>query len=402
MPTLILNAGSSSLRFALFDEKLQRLYKGHIDAIGQKHCMFRRYFDDNSEARTKIKAKDHAAAITFALGILQEDGAITNLSDIKKVGHRVVHGGEEFRAPSKLSTATIRKLEKFKRLAPLHNPANLAAVKASKKLLPRAAHFAIFDTAFHSTLPEHAFLYGLPYELYKKEGIRRYGFHGTSHKYVAGEAARIMKKPRARIITCHMGNGISLAAVRDGKCLDTSMGMTPLEGPPMGTRSGSIDPAIIFHLAKKFAGKASKKSPTAALEKVHHMLEHESGFLGLSGMSSDVRKLWAKPNSPGTRRTFNVLAYQIAKLISSYFPALGGPPDALVFTAGIGEHAWYLRKQICDYLKPMDIRICNRRNKAHAKGGKPDSVISNQFSKTKILVIPTNEELQMAKEIGKL
>jgi len=382
MPTLILNAGSSSLRFALFDDKQNQLYKGHIDAIGQLHCKFRRYLDNGKEKRRLLRAKDHNAAIAYALKRLRKDKVITDPKEIKKVGHRVVHGGEHFTEPTKLTALTIRKLRKLNKLAPLHNPANLEAVKASKKLLKKAKHYAIFDTAFHATLPQKAFLYGLPYELYKKEGIRRYGFHGTSHKYVAKQAQKLLKKPSAKVITCHMGNGVSLAAISGKVCLDTSMGFTPLEGPMMGTRSGSIDPAIIFHLTQK-------KSP----EKIHQMLEKESGFKGLSQISSDIRKLYARPKSPGTLRTFETFSYQMAKLITSYFTPLG-LPDAIIFTAGIGQHAFYLRKQICDYLKPFGVVLDPRKNHTNA------TIISTPKSKIKVLVIPTNEELQMAREIA--
>jgi acetate kinase len=375
MPTLIINAGSSSLRLALFDKDLEQTFEIHTDRV-----------------------KNHNQAIKTALAKLPIE-----LKEIKKVAHRVVHGGEKFTKPTlltksgKLNPKIIKELEALSPLAPLHNPANLEAIKASHKLLTKAKHYAIFDTAFHANMPEEAYLYGLPYQLYKKHGIRRYGFHGTSHKFVAEETCRILKKPQARIISCHIGNGVSLAAIRGKTCLDTSMGFTPLEGPMMGTRSGSIDPAIIFHLAQKSPGK-----PAMKLEKIQHMLQHESGFLGLSENSSDIRDLWAKPKSPGTLRTFKTFGYQMAKIITSYLPILGGHADALVFTAGIGENAWYLRKEICDHLKPLDIRICNRRNKAKIEGKKPeDPVISNQYTKTKILVLQANEELQMAREIAK-
>lgn len=358
MTTLIINAGSSSLRIALFDKNLNQLHKAHLDRIKGTH-----------EKALKSALKD--------LPI--------ELNEIKKVGHRVVHGGEKFTKPTLLKAKALKEIEKLSPLAPLHNPANLAAAKACMKLLPNAKHYAIFDTAFHASLPQKAFLYGLPYKLYKKEGIRRYGFHGTNHKYVTEEACKLLKKPRAKIISCHLGNGVSVAAISGKTCLDTSMGFTPLEGPMMGTRSGSIDPAIIFHLAQKMP-----------IEKVQKMLEHESGFLGLSGSSSDIRDLWAKPNSPGTKRTFETFAYQIAKLIASYLPVLGGQPNALIFTAGIGEHAHYLRKEICDYLKPFDIRICNGRNKAEKTDAR---IISNRHSKTSIFVIPANEALQMAREL---
>ena len=378
MAILVINAGSSSLRFALFDEHLKRLYKGHVDAIGQKHCHFRQYLK-TGEKKTSIKIKDHKAAITYALNRLKQDRAIHSIQEIKKVAHRVVHGGEKYIKPTLITSRILKDLEKLSDLAPSHNPANLAALKACLKQIPHAKQTAIFDTAFHASLPPRAFLYGLPYELYKKEHIRRYGFHGTSHQYVAQEAQKILHSKGTALITCHIGNGVSVTAIKNGKSLDTSMGFTPLEGPLMGTRSGTIDPAIIFHLLKK-------KSPEA----VHHLLEKESGFKGLSEIGSDVRSLRAKPKSPGTLRTFDVFSYQMAKIIASYFIPLGGPPKALVFTAGIGENAFYLRQQICDYLKPFGLKLdstANRRNKVS---------ISTKGSKIKVFVIPTDEEKAMA------
>lgn len=382
MAILILNAGSSSLRFALFDGKLKPLYKGHIDAIGQKTCQFRRYFDDGHEEKNTVQAKNHHEALDYGLKRLQLDGAIANFKEINKVGHRVVHGGEAFKKATKLTPEVIATIKKLSELAPLHNPANVSAIEACKKLLPKAKHTAIFDTAFHQTLPSKAFLYGLPYSLYQKKKIRRYGFHGTSHQYVAQEAIKILDNKHASLITCHIGNGVSVCAIKDGISLDTSMGFTPLEGPLMGTRSGTIDPAIIFHLLEK-------KTP----EEVHHLLEKESGFKGLSELGSDVRTLWANKRSPGTKRTFDVFSYQMAKIIYSYFAALGGPPDALVFTAGIGENAFYLREQICNYFKSFGLKLDPKANKKNAVQ------ISHRNSFMNVLVIPTDEELQMAKQL---
>lgn len=382
MAILILNAGSSSLRFALFDGKLKQLYKGHIDAICQKHCHFRRYLDDGTEEKNSVKAKNHQEALDYGLKRLQLDGAIQNFKEITKVGHRVVHGGESFKKATKLTPRVIAEIKKLSELAPLHNPANISAIEACKKLLPKAKHTALFDTAFHQTLPPKAFLYGLPYSLYQKKKIRRYGFHGTSHQYVGQEAIKILDNKHASLITCHIGNGVSLCAIKDGISLDTSMGFTPLEGPLMGTRSGTIDPAIIFHLLEK-------KSP----DEVHQLLEHESGFKGLSELGSDVRTLWANKRSPGTRRTFDVFSYQMAKIIYSYFAALGGPPDALVFTAGIGENAFYLREQICAYFKSFGLKLDPKANKKNAVQ------ISHRNSFLPVFVIPTNEELQMAKQL---
>lgn len=385
MSTLILNAGSSSLRFSLFTEAGKESYKGHIDAIGLAHCHFRRSTKDGEERRN-LKAKNHKEALDFALQQLLRDAAIASLSEIQKVGHRVVHGGEKFKKPLKITSLNLKKLEKLNALAPLHNPANLAGIKASRKFLAKAKQYAIFDTAFHSTLPPKAFLYGLPYSLYKKDGIRRYGFHGSSHKYVAAQAAKKIKKKNAKLITCHIGNGVSLAAVKNGVCLDTSMGFTPLEGPMMGSRSGSIDPAIVFHLMKKHRSS----------ERVHEILEKESGFKGLSGISSDIRKLWARAHSAGSQRTFETFSYQMAKLILSYFAPLGAAPDAIVFTAGIGENAFYLRKEICNYLKAFGLKLDPSLNKLN----KP--LISSKDSSIKVLVIPTREEFEMFQQINSL
>lgn len=374
MSILVLNAGSSSLRFTLFDDGLKELYKGHVDGIAQKTCNFN---------GTPLRIRNHKAAIRFALKKMVEDKIITGVKDIKKVAHRVVHGGEKYTKPTKLNPTILKDLEDLSSLAPLHNPANILTIRASQKALPHAAHFAIFDTAFHSTLPEKNFLYGLPYSFYKKDAIRRYGFHGTSHKYVSREAARLLKKPQAKLITCHMGNGVSLAAIANGVSVDTTMGFTPLEGPIMGTRSGSIDPGLLFHLLHK--------TKPAKLEQI---LQHESGFKGISEIGSDIRQLWAKPKATGTLRTFDLFCHQMAKLIMSLSVSLGGLPDAIVFTAGIGENAFYLRAQIAAALKPFGVRmntIANKRN---------STVISDKKSTVKLLVIPTNEELQMAQEIA--
>ena len=378
MTILVINAGSSSLRFALFDERLNRLYKGHVDAIGQKHCHFRQYLK-KGEQTTKVKIRDHKEAIAYALLRLKQDGALHSTKEITKVAHRVVHGGEKYTKPTLVTKRVLKYLEKLSVLAPLHNPANLEALKACMKQIHHAKHSAIFDTAFHSTLPPRAFLYGLPYDLYKKEHIRRYGFHGTSHKFVAEEAQKLLRRKKVSLISCHIGNGVSVTAVKDGKSLDTSMGFTPLEGPMMGTRSGTIDPAIIFHLLRK-----------RKLEAVHELLEKESGFKGLSGIGSDIRSLWAKPKSPGTLRTFDVFSYQMAKIIASYFIPLGGLPHALIFTAGIGENAHYLRTQICEYLKPFGLKLnaaANRKNQTE---------ISARNSRIRVFVIPTDEEKAMA------
>ncbi|MFA5854752.1 MAG: acetate/propionate family kinase [Candidatus Gracilibacteria bacterium] len=374
---LIFNAGSSSLRFTLFEEKngtkddLKQLYRGHIDALGLKTCHFRRYLGRGEEKQNPLKIKTHAEATKYALERLISDGAILAAADIKTIGHRVVHGGASYRTATQINAKVIKDIEALSPLAPLHNPANLAVIKSAQKLFPKAKNYAVFDTAFYADLPQKAFLYGLPYALYTKDKIRRYGFQGTSHSFVAGQAARLLKKPlkSLALITCHIGNGISITAIKNGKAVDTTMGFTPLEGPMMGTRSGTVDPGIVLHLMKKFA-RAN------AVEKVENLLQKESGFLGLSGIGSDIRALHARPKSEGTLRTFDVFSYQMAKLILSFLAPLGRLPDAIIFTAGIGENAPYLRKQICAYLNPF-------------------------MAKVKILVIHTDEELEIARQIAK-
>lgn len=382
MSTLIINAGSSSLKFTLFNGGEKPLYKAQIDAIGLRTSSFRKSLGNGTEVKKFMVCKNHEDAIKFAMEKLLEDHAVKKLGDIRTVGHRVVHGGEKFVKTIKINRFNLGKLEKLSGLAPLHNPANIACIKACKKILWQADHHAIFDTAFHSTLPEKAFLYGLPYKLYKKEGIRRYGFHGTSHEYVSGKAAALLKKKSAKIISCHIGNGVSVTAIENGKSLDTSMGFTPLEGPMMGTRSGTIDPAIIFYLAKNMP-----------LAKIENLLEHESGFKGLSGISSDIRDLYRRANSTATKRVFDVFSYQMAKTILGLCAAFGGAPNALVFTAGIGENAFYLRSSICKYLKVIGLELNESANRNNAQQ------IHAKNSKIKVLVIKTDEELAMAREI---
>lgn len=380
---LTINAGSSSLRFTLFDLKLKEVFRGHFDAIGKKHASFRHQIPGAKEERQTSKVKTHQEAIEQGLDSLIERGFIQDFKDIQAVAHRVVHGGERFQRPTPLNRRVLKEIEKLIPLAPLHNPANLAAIRACQAKLKKAKHVAIFDTAFHSSLPEKAYLYGLPYKLYVKDKIRRYGFHGTSHAYIASELRRQLKKKKFTAVSCHIGNGVSIAAIKNGQCLDTSMGFTPLEGPMMGTRSGSIDPAIPFYLMNK------GMKPKAVKE----LLEHESGFKGLSGLDSDIRTLYAKEKSSETQRVFKTFSYQMAKLIASTVVPLGGTPDALCFTAGIGENAFYLRQMICEELSGLGLKLDARKNKANALE------ISSPKSSSRIFVIPTNEALQMARAL---
>lgn len=385
MNLLVLNAGSSSLRFQLFDAKLHVKFHGHVDGIGLSSCRLR------GDVEKKVRAKNHTEALKIALGVLDTD-------QIHRVGHRVVHGGETFRAPTLITPKTLKKLTALNSLAPLHNPFNLEGIRACQKLLPKAINVAVFDTAFHATLPEAAFLYGLPHALYKKYGIRKYGFHGTSHAYVSEQAIARLKKeklPSKNIITCHVGNGVSVTAVKNGKSVDTSMGFTPLEGAMMGTRTGDFDPAILLHLQKNH-----KKSPA----QLDHILHHESGLLGLSGLSSDMRPLWAilqKPRHrhyPAARRAYDVYVHRLAKHITAMTAALNGL-DALVFTAGIGENAWYLRRDVCARLTLLGIQLNPTLNQ-HTIEGKEGPI--HRKNSPAVLVVKTNEELKIAKEVAKL
>lgn len=369
---LVLNSGSSSLRFQVIDKKsLKCLYKGHIDRV-----------------------KNSREALSLALNTLIKKGILKSKSEISSVGHRVVHGGEKYIKPTLINKTVLADLQKLSSLAPLHNKANIDGIIASQKLLPKIPQIAVFDTAFHNTMPEKAYLYAVPYDWYKKYEIRRYGFHGTSHKYISNEASAYLKKKHKKsdkMITCHLGNGCSITAIHKGKSIDTSMGFTPLEGIPMGSRSGNIDPAIIFYLAR------NKKMSLAEIEKI---LEKESGFKGLSGIGSDIRDI-LKAYKKGDKRaklTFSIFAYQIAKYIGAYSAAMNGL-DCIVFTGGIGENAWYIRKEVCDYLKFLGVELSSLKNKNASELKNPEiRKISSPKSRVSILVIPTNEELQITKE----
>lgn len=389
MKILIINAGSSSLKFQIFEtdgseKKLVLLYKGLIDEIGKSTSRYREDFG-NKSAENSCAIKNFDEGIRFIIKKSQEHKIIKNLDEIKAVGHRVVHGGEKYSQPIIITAEVEKDIQKLSLLAPLHNPANLAAIKSCRKIFKKIPHIAVFDTAFHQSMPEKAFLYALPYSYYQKMKIRRYGFHGTSHKYVSRETIQLLKKKQSRIVVCHLGNGSSLIALKNGESIDTSMGFTPLEGVPMGTRSGDIDPAIIFHLEQTL--KISSQA-------ISDILNHKSGLLGLSEMSSDMRTLWGKNEEKGAKRAMSVLAYRIAKYIGAYTAALNGL-DALTFTGGIGENAWYLRSEICKYFGYLGLILHTQKNRENKVE------IHDAKSKIKVYVIPTNEEKQMALELLK-
>ncbi|MBU1198477.1 MAG: acetate kinase [Nanoarchaeota archaeon] len=384
MKILVLNSGSSSLKYKLFDMNSEKeLISGHVDGIGLDRCVIKIKYAKGVDEE-KVLVKDHVDAVMLALKSLKDKKIIRDYSEINAIGHRVVHGGENYSDPVIIDSKVIHTIKELFDLAPLHNPPNLAGILACRKMLPKISQVAVFDTAFHQSLPKEAYLYGLPYELYEKFKIRKYGFHGTSHKYVAKQAINLLGIKNSRIITCHLGNGCSLAAVLNGKSIETSMGLTPLEGLIMGTRAGSLDPAIPVFLIKDKGFKP---------DEVDKLMNKNSGLLGISGLTSDLRDLH-KANLKGNKKAdlaLQMFAHRTAFYIGGYMAILGGL-DALVFTAGIGEGAWHMRRRICNYLESLGIELDLKLNR---KGG---VLISKPDSKVKVYVIPTNEELQIARE----
>lgn len=393
MKILVINSGSSTIKFKLYGAEsggLREEASGIVERIGEE-VSYVRYRGRRGEIRYEARVRDHEEGMAHVLKVLTdpEKGAVADPSEVVGVGHRVVHGGSEVTGAVVADERVERIVEKYSRMAPLHNPANLLGIRAAKKVFPRAVHVAVFDTAFHSTIPEEAYLYAIPYEYYLKYGIRRYGFHGISYTYVCRRAAEILGRPleQLRIIACHLGSGASVAAVKYGRCVDTSMGMTPLEGLVMGTRSGDIDPAI-FYFLMKWEGLSA--------DEVYELLNERSGLLGLSGISNDVRVLieeWRKGNE-AAGRALRVFAYRVRKYIGAYMAAMGGV-DAIVFTAGIGEQSPLMRKLILSGLEELGIKLDDARNENPAAHG---WVISSDDSKVKVLVVPTDEELVIAEE----
>jgi len=392
MNILVINCGSSSLKFQLIDANTEEMIaKGLCERIGISGSRLVYSPKNGEKITTETTMNDHTDAIRLVLAALTdgETGVVGSLSEISAVGHRIVHGGEKFASSTVITEEVMEAIEECNTLAPLHNPANLIGIRACMELMPGVPMVAVFDTAFHQTMPEEAFLYGIPYEYYENYRVRKYGFHGTSHAFVSGQAAKLLNKPydSVKLIVCHLGNGASVSAVKNGKCVDTSMGMTPLEGLIMGTRSGDLDPAII-----EFLCKITGKSVGEILEE----LNKKSGVLGLSGgFSSDFRDLEDAyfQGEDFAIRTLNAFAYRVAKYIGSYCAAMNGV-DAICFTAGLGENSPFIREKICEYLGFLDIRLDEELNGLRGK----EIDISTKDSKTKVLVIPTNEELAIARE----
>ncbi|MDO4534712.1 MAG: acetate kinase [Clostridium perfringens] len=390
MKVLVINCGSSSLKYQLIDMTNERaLASGLVERIGIEGSNLAQKVEGTQKYIVETPMKDHNDAIKLVLDALVngDNGVIKSVSEIDAVGHRVVHGGEKYAESVLINDDVMRDLEECAKLAPLHNPANIIGIKACQALM-NVPMVAVFDTAFHQTMPEKAFLYGLPYDLYKKHGIRKYGFHGTSHKYVSEKVAEVIGKDvkDLKIITCHLGNGSSITAIKNGKSVDTSMGFTPLEGLLMGTRSGDLDPAVVTYMIDELGYTSAE---------VNTILNKKSGVLGVSEISSDFRDIIdARDNGDERAKlTLEMFAYRVKQYIASYTVAMEGV-DVIVFTAGVGENSMVLREDLCANLEYMGIELDKERNRVFGEIAK----ISKDSSKVDLYVIPTNEELMIAKD----
>lgn len=389
---IAINAGSSSLKFQLFEMPSEEVItKGIVERIGIKDSIFT--ISVNGEKNKEVTdIPNHDVAVKILLDKLTSLGIIQSLDEIEGIGHRVVHGGEEFNDSVLITEEVLNKIEVLSELAPLHNPANLTGIRAFQQVLPNVPAIAVFDTAFHQTMPENSFLYSLPYEYYKKYGIRKYGFHGTSHKYVSQRAAEMLGRPveHLRLISCHLGNGASIAAIEGGKSIDTSMGFTPLAGVTMGTRSGNIDPALIPYIMEK-------KNKNA--DQVLDVLNKESGMLGVSGFSSDLRDIEdeAEKGNERAELALKVFADRIHKYIGSYAARMCGV-DAIIFTAGIGENSSAIRARVLQGLEFMGIYWDPALNKVRGE----EAFVSYPHSPVKVMVIPTDEEVMIARDVVRL
>ncbi len=396
MKILVVNSGSSSIKYQLFDMTDESvLAKGLVERIGIPNSIINYYPSGKEALKTSQDIPNHKMGIKVLMDALlhPEYGVIKNMSEISAVGHRVVHAGEKFSGSVLLTDEVMDALRECIELAPLHNPPNILGIEVCKELMPDIPQVGVFDTAFHQTIPEYAYLYGIPYKFYKKYKVRRYGFHGTSHQYVAQRAAEILKKPieELKIITCHLGNGSSITAVKNGVSIDTSLGFGTVAGIVMGTRCGDLDPAIIPFLMDK---------EQLSVEEINKIIYKESGFFGLSeGISSDKRDLRKRANQGDekAKRTISVFTYGIKKYIGAYAATMGGV-DAIVFTAGIGENSIETRAEACAGLEFLGVKIDPEKNKVHGK----EAIISNNNSEVKVMVIPTNEELMIARDTAEI
>ena len=395
MKVLVINCGSSSLKYQLINmENEESLAQGLVERIGIEGSILTQKVPGKDKYIIQQPMKDHTDAIKLVLGALIDDthGVIKSMDEISAVGHRVVHGGEKYATSVVINEDVMASLEECIKLAPLHNPANIIGINACKSLMPNTPMVAVFDTAFHQTMPQEAYMYALPYELYTKHGIRKYGFHGTSHRFVSAQCAEMMGKniEDLKIITCHLGNGASLSAVKNGKSVETSMGFTPLEGIAMGTRCGNIDPAIVTFLMKE---------ENMSADDVNNLMNKQSGVLGLSGVSSDFRDIEnaVKEGNERAKLSLDVYNYKVRQMIGAYAAAMGGV-DAVVFTAGLGENAPETRKDICAGLEFLGIKIDAEKNNVRGKAVD----VSAADASVKVFVIPTNEELVIARDTQEL
>ena len=392
MKILVLNCGSSSIKYALYDmDSKSVMTSGGAERVGLDGAFVKVKLANGEKKQIMHDIPEHTEGVKFIFSLLTdpEIGVIKDLKEIDAVGHRMVHGGEKFNKSVLLTDEVLKAFEACTDLAPLHNPANLKGVRAVQELMPGLPQVGVFDTAFHQTMPKEAYMYAIPYELYEKYGVRRYGFHGTSHRYVSQRVCEYLgvKAEGKKIITCHIGNGGSIAAVKDGKCVDTSMGLTPLEGLMMGTRSGDIDGGAVTFIEKKLGLDADGMS---------NLLNKKSGLLGVSDISSDMREIFSA-NEAGNERAklaFDMYCYRVRKYVGAYAAAMNGC-DIIVFTAGVGENQADMRQRVCEGLSFMGVQVDVEKNKGiHGE----EAVISTPESKIQVVVVPTDEELMIASD----
>ena len=391
MKIIVLNCGSSSIKYQLIDMPDGKVYaKGIVEKIGLHGSFIRNTREDGDQVTLEGDIIDHQLGIEYILGVLisEKHGCIKDFTEIDAVGHRVVHGGETFYSSVLITKDVIKKLEECSDLAPLHNPPNLKGIYAMLELLPDVVQVGVFDTAFHQTMPAYSFMYAIPYSLYKKYSIRRYGFHGTSHQYISQRACKILGVDfkLQKIITCHLGNGASMTAIKNGKSVDTSMGLTPVEGLIMGTRSGDLDLGVLTYVMQKEEIRISTANT---------LINKFSGMLGVSGISSDMREIEQAANEGDDRATLAIemYSYRIRKYIGAYIAAMGGL-DILVFAGGVGENSTTIRNAVCKNFDFFGIKIDKKKNNVKGK----EAVINSTDSKVKIMVVPTNEELVIARD----
>ena len=397
MKILVLNCGSSSIKYKLFDmDKNDVIAQGGIEKIGMKGSFLKLTDKNGEKVVIEKEIPEHTVGVKFIFEILtgSQYGVIKSLDEIGAVGHRMVHGGEKFNQSVLLTPEVLEAFAACNDLAPLHNPANLKGVNAVSELLPNIPQVGVFDTAFHQTMPDYAYLYAIPFELYQKYGVRRYGFHGTSHRFVSGEIFKYLNMPveGSKVITCHIGNGGSITAVKDGKSVDTTMGLTPLEGIMMGTRSGDIDGGAVTFLMEKEGLDSTGMS---------NLLNKKSGLLGISGVSSDMREVTASMEAGNERAALakKMYAYRIKKYIGAFAAAMGGV-DVIIFTGGVGENRHEVREAVCENMEFLGIKLDKEQN-AKIMFGK-DGIISTPDSKVKVVVLPTDEELMIAQDTKSL